>query len=519
MRTALVVAAGLLVLVAIAVGARLALAPKPFAASFTVVAEHGYDVDEAERNIALPIERALAGLDGVASLKTHVDAREVTVRGELKPGLPADAAIAEVFNRVSKADLMVLPSVVYERAPILRSYLSLETDTLPAGALDELAEKRVRLELLHQPGMRDVEVCGPGMTGTTVELDPARLTALGLAPRDVLERIRSVSLGMHGTGSSAGFVVRGAGPTRDDLRAIDLGSSRRLEDVAVIRDEPIGPPCWAHRQGRPSIGVLVKYVAEADLKVFGTLASGLPAGVRLKQMRVDRVIEFGGDSPPQMLTKQVDDMLRDDKSVADCAVEVRPLGKGSVAVAFVELNDPKAKLSLHSKEPQMVHVEGQPLVQLTVAGPDPEAVARAAQAIEKQLGADFASTVAPRLAEVRIEPDRARLADLGIPVAEFRETLELSGDGVEVSGGMNPTRVKLPNLADEDLATLRLGKGTPLAVVAKMVREATPTWIDREDGLRVVRFQTAASLAVVQDALKANVQLPAGVVVRTESVP
>lgn len=525
MRTALFVVLGVAATIALVLGARAAFAPKPFQPYVTLRVGHGMSTTEAEARVAVPLEREAMQLEGVSSVKTHVDANEVELTIETKPGVAIDGVVFPAIQKVAAVETGAeVPEVRAVREEPLLTYLSLTSTELSATQLHELAEKRIRYELLHVPGVREVEICGPGTPGVMITVDPARLTG---PLSEVVDAIRSANVAPKAgvlEGAGQGFVVRGVGNTDvEGLRQLELGGGRRLGDVAEISEQPVDPPCIGYLNGFRAIGLLLRASEPVPLPS----ASTLPPSVKLQSMTFDRVLHFGAEGSVMALEQKLSRTLREHPAVADVSYEIRSAGGASVATAYVSLkkDSPRPLMKFPAPLP-LVSVEGEDLREVRVTGPDLDALIHAAgavkEALEKQ-GLDVASTAAPNVPWTRIELDREAMARLSINTTEVTDTLRLIADrGMEVTSIYTQNEVRdvhlqLPGHKLEDLATVRVGKeGVPLAAVAKVTMQSEAAWIDRRDGQREVRLQTDAKKAQLEEALK-QVQLPNGVAVQLTS--
>ncbi len=167
---------------------------------------------------------------------------------------------------------------------------------------------------------------------------------------------------------------------------------------------------------------------------------------------------------------------------------------------------------------------------LVLAGDDPQVLAEAARAVEKDLRtipgigsiASTASLVRPELA---VRPDLARAADLGVTTAAIGETLRIATVGdydvslpkVNLAERQVPVVVRLASSARQDLSLLeRLAvpsarPGAPpvmLGQVAALELSSGPAVIDRYDRSRNVNFEIELSGQPLGDVTEAAQKLP-----------
>lgn len=164
---------------------------------------------------------------------------------------------------------------------------------------------------------------------------------------------------------------------------------------------------------------------------------------------------------------------------------------------------------------------------LAISGEDPQALAAAALAIEKDLRTipglgQIASTASLIRPEIVVRPDFARAADLGVTSAAIGETLRIATSGdfdvslpkLNLSQRQVPIVVKLKEEARQDLEVLeRLtvpGARGPvlLGQVATLELTGGPAVIDRYDRSRNINFEIELSGAALGDVATAVQQLP-----------
>ncbi|MFM2112113.1 MAG: hypothetical protein RLZZ271_773, partial [Pseudomonadota bacterium] len=173
---------------------------------------------------------------------------------------------------------------------------------------------------------------------------------------------------------------------------------------------------------------------------------------------------------------------------------------------------------------------------LVLAGEDPDALAKSAVVVEKDLRtipgigsvSSNASLVRP---EVAIRPDFARAADLGVSTAAIGDTVRMATSGdydaglakLNLAQRQVPIVVKLEQGAREDMSTLERimvpGSKGPVMLghIATLEMSSGPAVINRYDRQRNINFEIELSgqpLGVVKDAvakLPSVQQLPPGV--------
>ncbi|WP_045224876.1 efflux RND transporter permease subunit [Methyloterricola oryzae] len=265
----------------------------------------GLSPEQVEKLVTLPLERSLAGLLGLLTIRSEslqglsvvtlvfdedtdvyrnrqmVNERLTPLQGLLPPGIGPPVTVP-----LSSSSATVLT-------------LGLESESLSLMDLRSLVDWNLVPRLLSVPGVADVNVFGGDVRQLQVQIDPNRLRRLGLGLNEVLLAAQQAT-GMRG----AGFVendnqrislqVTGLPDAAESLRDVVLarkdGVNVTLGDVAEVKAAPRVPISAAAIGGRPGIVMMVigQYQAntlrvsrdvEAVLKTYEPLLA--KQGIRL----------------------------------------------------------------------------------------------------------------------------------------------------------------------------------------------------------------------------------------------
>jgi cobalt-zinc-cadmium resistance protein CzcA len=263
--------------------------------------------EELETAVGVPLEVALAGLPGVAVVRSvsQLGVAQVTVQFD------ADADYYRsrqfVAERVAQTAVELPPGT---EPPLISSLtgrlnevfeFTLEADPGSADlmTLRDLAEFEVKNRLLAVQGVAAVETLGGYLRQMQVQLDPDRMAARNVTLEDVLHAVEGAN-----AGASGGFVVQGA--TEWTVRAVGRISSAEelrdtvvairgqtpvlLGDVADVREAPAVRRGIAHRlKGEVVSSRVVKQFGADTVEVaariraaIADLRKGLPKGVELR---------------------------------------------------------------------------------------------------------------------------------------------------------------------------------------------------------------------------------------------
>ncbi len=215
----------------------------------------GQPTEEVERQIGLPIERALNGTPGLSRLRNLSLFGLSYVTLTFKDGVEGQWARQQVLERLRDADLPdgVTPELGPFATPIGEVYrYTLRGAKGDPMKLRTLQDWVVRPALMRVDGVADVVSYGGLVREMHVLPDPLRLATFGLTLADLEQAIKAGSVNASGGVLERGaeqFVIRSEGlfQSLDDLRAVRVatndGTPVFLKDVATVEEG------WAPRQG------------------------------------------------------------------------------------------------------------------------------------------------------------------------------------------------------------------------------------------------------------------------------
>jgi len=171
-----------------------------FPAIGVVAARPGADPATMAASVAAPLERRLAGISGVTELtsvsslgqtqivaqfdiKRNIDSAARDVQAAINAAatdLPSDLPILPTFRKASQA---TVPSIV----------LALTSETLPTSAIFDAADSVIAQRISQVPGVAEVRIAGAEQPAIRVQVDPARLAAMGLGVDAVANAIVSAN--------------------------------------------------------------------------------------------------------------------------------------------------------------------------------------------------------------------------------------------------------------------------------------------------------------------------------------
>ncbi len=233
-----------------------------------------------EAEAAVPLEQALAALEGVRRTTTRCEKGRCVVRLTLHTGIDVTAMRDRVQARLRGLDGVPAAIEVTLRARQTKdSHLVLllePTDDAPprAGSLRRAARAIVASRLRRQRGVSDVEVRGGMRSQCLVRFDASRLAAFDVTPVELAEAVG------HASRRSDGVRHPTVDEVRDTVVATRAGEPVRLRDLALVRVEPTAVEPGADG----GVSVLVTLQPGTSASTLETVIAGLelPEGVRLR---------------------------------------------------------------------------------------------------------------------------------------------------------------------------------------------------------------------------------------------
>ena len=237
-------------------------------------------------SVATPLENQLALIPGVTQMTSASGLGNVQITIQFDLNKDIDAAAQEVQAAISAAGGQLptnLPSPPNFRkvnpadAPIL--ILSLTSDVLPLTQVSDYASNVVAQQISQLSGVAQVDVMGEQKPAVRVQVDPAKLAALGLSLDDVRGVIASATINspkgtLNGPRQSFSIYANDqllkAEPYNDLILAYRNGAPIRVRDVGRAVDGPETARSSAMVNNRPGVGLIIR--KEADANVIDTIA-------------------------------------------------------------------------------------------------------------------------------------------------------------------------------------------------------------------------------------------------------
>jgi multidrug efflux pump subunit AcrB len=256
----------------------------------------GLPPEEMERRVVNNFERFANTI--VADID-HIESQTLTgvavVKIYLQPGANVDQAVAQV-TAVSQSAVRSMPPgatppliMRYSATSVPILQLALESDSLSEKELFDYGINFIRSELSTIRGVQSPYPYGGRQRQIMVDIDPQRLHAHGLSPRDVQTALGQQNVvlptGTVKLGTNEYPVVTTATPdTLEELAAIPVktvnGSTTYLHDIADVRDGSMPQTNLVHVEGHRSVLMSILKNGDAStLDVVDEIYKALPRGL------------------------------------------------------------------------------------------------------------------------------------------------------------------------------------------------------------------------------------------------
>jgi multidrug efflux pump subunit AcrB len=224
---------------------------------------------QLETEVGRKIENSLATLQGLRHLYTKVQDGVVTVTAEFRLEKPTQEALDDVRSAISKirsdlpGDLRepVVNKLDLAGAPILA--FTIASANMDDEALSWFVDNTVAKRLLSVRGVGAVSRVGGVNREVRIELDPARLMALGVAASEVSRQVRQMQQDASGGRADLGGLEQSVRTIATVQTAAELGAMEiplpdgrriRLDTVANVVDTVAERRSIALLNGKPVVG-------------------------------------------------------------------------------------------------------------------------------------------------------------------------------------------------------------------------------------------------------------------------
>ncbi|MFN2381532.1 MAG: efflux RND transporter permease subunit, partial [Guyparkeria sp.] len=292
---------------------------------FVTVAYPGISPDDSERLLIRPLERELAGLEGLDQIQASAGEGFALVRLDFDPGYDSDRALSDVREEVDlvRPDLPqgveepVVSEVDLSMFPVLTATLS---GSAPERTLVQRArELRDRIEAL--PGVLEVDIGGDREDLLEVLVDPRTLETYRLPLGDLVAAIERnnqlVAAGALDAGAGRlNLKVPGVIESVEDVLDLPViatgGTVVTFQEIGEARRTFKDPEGFARVDGQPAVSLEIRKRAGANIletvattrTVIEQAQAEWPGGIEVRYLQdsAEDIDELLGDLENNVLT-------------------------------------------------------------------------------------------------------------------------------------------------------------------------------------------------------------------------
>ena len=262
-------------------------------------------------SVATPLENQLAQIAGITQMSSSSTLGSTSITLQFDLGIAINSAAQDVQSAINAAGGQLpveLPSPPTYRkvnpadSPIV--LVSVRSDVLPLTTVTDYANNVVAQQLSQLDGISQVNVNGQQKPAVRVQVDPARLAALGLGMEDVRGVIASATINspkgnLDGARQSlaiyANDQLTAAAPYNDIIIAYRNGAPIRIRDVGRAIDGAENTRSAAWINGKRGVGLAIFKQSDANVidtvarinKLIPVLQAAVPAAIKVEVL-IDR---------------------------------------------------------------------------------------------------------------------------------------------------------------------------------------------------------------------------------------
>lgn len=255
--------------------------------------------------VTRPLEQAVMEVPGVRRVRSRSIRGAAEISAQFDPATDMVVALQQVQGRVAeiRGELPADSVLTVERlTPAVFPVLILSmTGNLPTADLSDLASYVVKPDLARVPGAGQIDVLASDTREVQVVLDPAKLTAAGLAVTDVAEALAAQNLvrpvGRFEEGGLQHLALAsGLWQSIDDIAQAPVlvkgGATLRVRDLGTVTPGAPDRTLLVTGNGRDAVSISISQQIGANIlavkdgvdATLANLARALPAGIRVTKV-------------------------------------------------------------------------------------------------------------------------------------------------------------------------------------------------------------------------------------------
>ena len=203
----------------------------------------GASADLVRGFITTPLERSIAGADGIDYLSSSSVQGVSTITARLRLNYDPIKALSEISSKVDQvrnnlpAEAQV-PAINIQNADsqVASAYLSFTSDTLHQNEITDYLVRVVQPRLSSIPGVQEADILGGRTFAMRVWLKPDRMAAFGISPSQVSAAL-AANNHLSALGNTKGNLIQVALTANTDLRSVDEFRNLviRQQNNAIVR--------------------------------------------------------------------------------------------------------------------------------------------------------------------------------------------------------------------------------------------------------------------------------------------
>ncbi|HEX4327821.1 MAG TPA: efflux RND transporter permease subunit [Burkholderiales bacterium] len=261
-------------------------------------------------SVATPLENQFAQIPGIAQMTSTsvMGSTQITVQFDL--GRQIDAAGQDIQSAINAATgflpkILPTPPTYRKINPAESAVViyAVHSDVLTATQVDDYAETVILPRMSQIPGVGQVSIGGQQKPAIRVQVDPAKIAALGIQLEDIAGVISTATVNAPKgsiNGTAHNYVVYtndqllAAAPWNDVIVAYKNGAPVRVRDVGVAVEGPENNQLTAWQNGKNGILLLVYKQPGANIiEVVKRIEAAIPQVMTAvpASLQVDKLID------------------------------------------------------------------------------------------------------------------------------------------------------------------------------------------------------------------------------------
>ncbi len=261
-------------------------------------------------SVTTPLENQFSEIPGVTQMTSTsvLSNSQITLQFDLDRNI--DAAAQDVQTAINAAGGQLpknLPSPpTYRKVNPADSAIliySVHSDVLPLTSVDDYAENVLSQQISRLPGVAQVSIGGQQKPAVRVQVDPAKIAALGIQLEDIASVMSATTVNTPKgsiNGATRNFTIYDndqllkAAPWNDTVVAYKNGAPVRIRDIGVAVEGPENSQLAAWQNGKPGVMLLIYKQPGANIiDTVNQIESLLPRVMNSvpPSIKVDRVID------------------------------------------------------------------------------------------------------------------------------------------------------------------------------------------------------------------------------------